>query len=95
MLPCVHKHWVKGLLHHDPFRRHDGANALKIMELVDAVSTGKKVILTKDTATTDSDGNVIGFERTAYIAVYSVDDVTFSPQDGLKFRLTERLLNLV
>ncbi len=65
------------------------------MELVDAVRTGKRVILTDDTAKTDSDGSVIGFERTAYIAVYSVDDVTFSPDDGLRFRLSERICNLI
>lgn len=33
VLPCVHKHWVKGLSHHDPFARHEGENQSKIDEL--------------------------------------------------------------
>ncbi|TPI49936.1 hypothetical protein FJW05_02395 [Mesorhizobium sp. B2-9-1] len=93
-LPCVHKYWVKGLLHHDRFQRHGYANSLQILELVQAVRNGQRVILTDDKPLFDAAGNLIGFERKGYIAVYAVDDVTYSPEEGLKFQLVERIRNL-
>lgn len=95
-LPCVHQYWVKGLLHHDRFRRHDGRDGEgeKIRELVDAIQAGKRVVLTSDEPQLDAAGEVRGFKRTGYIAVYRVEDVTYSASEGLRFRLAERLKDL-
>ncbi|WP_196814786.1 hypothetical protein [Mesorhizobium sp. L103C131B0] len=93
-LPCVHKHWVKGLLHHDRFQRHGYGNSPQILELAQAVQSGKRVILTDDKPLFDGSGNLIGFERKGYIAIYEVDDVTYIPEEGLKFRLVKRIRNL-
>ena len=93
-LPCVHKYWVKGLLHHDRFQRHGYANSSQILELVDAVQNVKRVILTEDKPNFDAAGNLIGFDRKGYVAIYAVDDVTYTPDEGLKFRLVERIRNL-
>ncbi len=94
-LPCVHKHWLTGLSYHDPFKRHEHKNiGAKIGEYVDAVAAGRRVILTDDDATLDSDGEVIAFARSRYIAVFEVDDVTYAAPDGLRFRLVDRLCHL-
>lgn len=93
-LPCVHKHWLNGLNYHDPFHRHDGANDNKINELVSAIQNSSRVILTNDEPTIDHSGEVIGFKRTSYIAVFSVADVQYSETGGLRFRLAERICNL-
>jgi len=95
-LPCVHKHWVKGLYHHDPFRRHEGgASDEKILELATAVQQLGRVILTDDDAELDTAGNVVGFKRKNYIAVFEVEDVTYSREDGLRFRLARRVCDLL
>jgi hypothetical protein len=52
------------------------------------------VILTDDKPIFDTAGNLTGFERRGYIAIYAVDDITYSPEEGLKFRLVERIRNL-
>ncbi|TPK82662.1 hypothetical protein [Mesorhizobium sp. B2-4-17] len=93
-LPCVHKYWVKGLVHHDRFQRRGYANSSQILELVQAVQQTERVILTDDKPIVDAAGNLIGFERKGYIAIYAVDDVTYSPEEGLKFRLVQRIRSL-
>lgn len=96
LLPCVHKHWQKGLAHHDPFERHEGqAKEAKIQELVDAVRHQSRVIMTEDKPTYDAQRRVVAFQRTSYVAVYRVEDVTYTPDDGLRFRLAERLIDLI
>ncbi|ESZ65943.1 hypothetical protein X729_02185 [Mesorhizobium sp. L103C131B0] len=52
------------------------------------------MILTDDKPLFDGSGNLIGFERKGYIAIYEVDDVTYIPEEGLKFRLVKRIRNL-
>lgn len=95
-LPCVHKYWVKGLLHHDPFLRHkDGLNAEKIRELAEAVERLRRVVLTDDAAHKDTSGVVTRFTRKGYIAVYEVEDVSYSEDDGLRFKLAKRLHDLM
>lgn len=94
LLPCVHKHWLKGMEHHDPFRRHEGQDTAKIDELVAAIRERGKVILTDDEPTFDTTGEVIGFKRTRYIGVFQVSDVRYDEQDGLRFRLSKRLFDL-
>lgn len=94
-LPCLHKSWLKGLSYHDPFKRHEGKGLeKKIKEAVDAIIDGRQVILTTDNEERDHDGEIIAFERTGYIAVFEVDDVTYSTSDGLRLRLTKRLYDL-
>src|SRR4051812_19909980 len=83
-LPCVHKHWLKGTTYHDPFERHKGKNNdKKIMEAVDAVAARRQVVLTDDEATLDAAGTVTAFARKNYIAVFEVEDVLYSVNDGL------------
>lgn len=98
-LPCVHKHWTKGIwpLHHDPFQRHGADTQAKIDELVDAILRLKRVILTDDVPKFGKNDEVVGFDRKrkgGYIAIYAVEDVTYSQSDGLRFRLTDRIREL-
>lgn len=92
---CAHKQWLKKTAYHDPFERHKGKNnQARIDEAVNAIKATKKVVLTADKATLDSNGVVTSFERTGYIAVFEVDDISYSVEDGLRFRLAKRLCNL-
>lgn len=94
-LPCLHKTWLKGLNYHDPFKRHEGKGLeKKINEAVDAIVVGRQVILTTDNEERDHKGEITSFERTGYIGVFEVDDVTYSANDGLRLRLTKRLYDL-
>jgi hypothetical protein len=94
-LPCVHKHWLTGRVYHDPFTRHKGKNNdKKVLEAVDAIKDGRHVILTDDDATLDASGDVTAFARKHYIAVFEVEDVQYSVEDGLRFRLSKRLCHL-
>lgn len=94
-LPCVHLHWLKGFDYHDPFKRHEGKGLEKrINEAVDAIASGRRVVLTDDKASLDANGEVTGFARSRYIAVFEVSDVTYSPADGLRFKLGHRICHL-
>ncbi|MGO8198179.1 hypothetical protein ACC735_02455 [Rhizobium ruizarguesonis] len=94
-LPCVHKHWLKWPHYHDPFKPvENGPNLTKIQEYVEAIQHEKKVILTNDTVHRDPQGMVSGFTRQSYVAMFAVDDVTFDPGTGLKFRIISRLSDL-
>ncbi|MGO6702884.1 hypothetical protein ACCS33_26090 [Rhizobium ruizarguesonis] len=94
-LPCVHKHWLKWPHYHDPFKPlENGPSLTKIHEYVQAIQHEKKVILTNDTVHRDQQGMVSGFTRQSYVAMFAIDDVTFDPGTGLKFRITSRLSNL-
>ncbi|MER9883083.1 hypothetical protein [Mesorhizobium sp. M0118] len=94
-LPCIHKHWLKGKNYHDPFERHKGKNNdQKIKEAVDAMASGRRVVLTDDYASFDASGTVSAFARKNYIAVFEIEDVQYSADDGLRFRLSKRLCNL-
>jgi hypothetical protein len=90
-LPCVHKHWVRGTTHVDP--NYDPTDP-KFMELLDAIQREKRVVLTTDNAIAHPEKKSgIGFERTGYIAVFKVDDVSTGP-DGLRFELRDRICEL-
>jgi hypothetical protein len=90
-LPCVHKHWVRGRVHVDP--NFDPSDP-KFIELVDAIEREKRVVLTNDNAIVSPEKKSgIGFERTGYIAVFEVDDVTTGPE-GLRFELRNRICEL-
>jgi len=90
-LPCVHKHWVRGSTHVDP--NYD-ADDPKFVELVEEISRLKRVILTKDNVVENpAKKSGIGFERTGYIAVFDVGDVSVGPK-GLQFDLLNRVCEL-
>lgn len=94
-LPCIHKHWLKNTSYHDPFKRHEGKGLdKKIDEAVDAMKSGRLVVLTDQNAILDDDGDVITMERKNYIAVFEVGDITYSQSDGLRLKLTRRVCNL-
>jgi hypothetical protein len=84
-LPCVHEHWKCG----DRYRDRDARPGEgKWVNFIDAIGTGKKVILTKDKIPPHGP-----WQRAGYIAVWSVDDV--SAGDGaLCFRFVEKLDDL-
>lgn len=91
-LPCVHKHWLKGLSYHDPFKPLvNGPSPARIHEYVQAIQQEKQVILTNDVTHYDQQGMVSGFTRKNYVAVFAVEDVSFDPKIGLKFKITTRL----
>lgn len=90
-LPCVHRHWwAAGGRYDDPGLQ---PGTPKGDELVAAIAACKRVILTDDKATFDEGGRVAGFERTGYIAVYSVDRVEYD-NAGLRFKFVKRLSEL-
>ncbi|MDK1489410.1 hypothetical protein QN219_04980 [Sinorhizobium sp. 7-81] len=94
-LPCVHKHWLKGLAYHDPFKPLvNGPSPAKIHEYVQAIQREKQVVLTNDAVLCDPQGMVKGFTRQNYIAVFAVENVKFDPSTGLKFTITSRLSDL-
>ncbi|TIL56784.1 MAG: hypothetical protein E5Y79_27725 [Mesorhizobium sp.] len=76
------------------YRRHENVSTVKIEELVDAIRSGGKVILTDDDASLDASGEVIGFGRTKYIAIYAATAVEYDKDNGLRLNLSERLANL-
>lgn len=95
LLPCIHKHWLKGLVYHDPFGRHEGrASEPTIREFVVVVLEKQRVVLTDDIPEFGAHGVVVAFKRTRYIAAYRVEDVSYAPDNGLTFRLAERLHDL-
>ena len=84
-LPCVHKHWLQGRQYHDP---QAAPGQPPWDDFIAAIKSGRKVVLTRDTYL-----GGIRFERTGYVAVFTVDDVAAS--DGaLTFKLTDRVVDL-
>lgn len=93
-LPCVHEYWlVNGMGYHDPFKRHVGARD-RVQKYADDIAALGQVILTRDTATLDENGDVSAFKRTGYVGVFSVGDVSYSPAQGLTLRMNKRLYSL-
>jgi hypothetical protein len=90
-LPCVHKFWWV-----NPSSYHDKDLMLshpKAGPFVDAISSIKRVILTTGNPKSGKDRRVIGFQRTGYLAIWTVDDVAFV-DDGLKFRFLHKVCDL-
>jgi hypothetical protein len=85
-LPCVYQYWRKAYDYDDP---HVSPGA-PWPEFIQAISNKCKVVLTSDNVL-DPDG--FGFERTGYIAVFSVGDVRIEGSH-LRFRFLERLAHL-
>jgi hypothetical protein len=91
ILPCVHQHWwAAGGRYDDPGLQ---PGAPKSDELAIAILAKKRVILTTDVASVDDEGNVVGFQRTGYVAVYSVAGIEFD-KAGLRFKFVKRLFEL-
>lgn len=93
-IPCAHKYWLNGLHYHDPFTAHT-AGQDKIDELVQAIKEVGKVVMTDDKPERNSVGEVVGFVRLGYIALYAVEDVSYDHAGGLRFRIAKRLENLI
>lgn len=90
-IPCVHLHWVQRLRHVDP-GYIEGESPWP--EFVQAIRDCGKVILTKDDAIAAPEKKSgFSFNRTGYIAVYSVANIEANEQ-GLSFDLTGRLCDL-
>ncbi|PEQ13249.1 hypothetical protein B2G71_07355 [Novosphingobium sp. PC22D] len=67
----------------------------KWSEFVSAIERCKRVILTNDKPiAAPSEKAGVTFERLGYIAVFAVDDVIVD-DSGLKFRLSERICDLI
>jgi len=96
-LPCAHRRWAKKNWphYHDPFKpTENGPSASKILKYVQAIKDEKQVILTNDDEHLDDEGELTGFTRLNYIAIYGVENVSFDPDAGLKFTITKRLFEL-
>jgi hypothetical protein len=80
-LPCIFPNYLHGISdYHDPFAYPTkGGQAY-----VEAIKRGR-VLLAQYTGSHET-----GWKRVPgqYIAVYAADDVTFSPDTGLRFRAT-------
>jgi hypothetical protein len=85
-LPCIHKYWLKGMQYHDP---NCVLGEKQWDEYVAAIREIKKVILTTD----DIVGDRPNFQRTGYVTIFTVDEVTLEGRD-LKLRLVDRLIDL-
>jgi hypothetical protein len=85
-LPCVHKHWWRNGVYHDP-------NAVpgekKWDDFILAIQQRKRVILTDDEPWTGG-----AFVRKGYIAIWDVDNVRIEGSD-LTFKFTNRVIDLV
>ncbi|KQW60725.1 hypothetical protein ASD03_36770 [Ensifer sp. Root127] len=66
----------------------------KLHEYVQAIEDLKKVVLTNDIVHRNLAGEVSGFTRTDYVAVFSVSDVRYEGGQSLRFRLNDRLYGL-
>jgi hypothetical protein len=88
LLPCVHRHWwVKDARYNDTGLKPSTHNSDFVLKIREA----RKVILTNDKPYTP--GSNKPFERTGYIAVWTVDDVEFD-DTGLRFRFSEKVCDL-
>lgn len=86
-LPCVHQYWSRSGKYDDPYVSE---NTPPWPEFLHAISTGKKVILTKDI---DQGDGKLPFKREGYIAVFEVENVKI--EDGhLRFAFSKRLADL-
>lgn len=90
-LPCVHRHWMKGMYHADP-GYVEGESQWPA--LVSAIRAKKRVILTNDEAFPVSENkHGMGFTRTGYIAVFAVENIE-ADEGSLRFKLVERICDL-
>ena len=95
-LPCVHKHWLKGVSYDDPWVQPGVAPWPTFLF---EIKSGGRVILTDDDLLTPDGGKKGGpvFNRRGYIAGYAVDDVRVEPdaegRHHLRFRLVRRLMD--
>lgn len=88
MLPCIHKHWLKGYLYHDPYL---DAQTKQVYDFVAAISEKRRVIATNDTVHFgENKERPIKFERENYIAVYRIEDFSWE-EPHLRFRLVEKI----
>ena len=88
-LPCIHKYWwTKGRYNDTGLR-----SCLQADELVDAIREKQRVILTTGNPVRDENGQIIRFERTGYVAIFSVDSIEFD-ECGLRFKFLKRLDDL-
>ena len=88
-LPCDHKYWWPSGDQYNDTGLKPNAQA---DELVAAIRSLKKVILTSDTPVRATDGT-LAFERTGYIAIYAVEDIEYDGS-GLRLRFVSRLEGL-
>jgi hypothetical protein len=84
-LPCVHEYFYEKSRYRSPAPENDPQH----VALIEAIQATGKVILTKDKVHGDGEG----FERLAYIAVFSVDEIVWE-NNVLTFRFKERLRDL-
>jgi hypothetical protein len=90
-LPCVHEYWCKksnSMVYDDP---HFDPTDRKWGELVEAIKTSRRVILTRDEVVNGGRG----FKRLGYIAIFEIDGVATAPDNHLRFRFTRRIANLI
>ena len=92
--PCVHNHWVKWeggrLIYVDP--GYDPPSQPKWGEFIEALTTERRAILTKDKVLGPS-GRGVNFRRAGYIALYEIDNVKIDEQT-LRFEFISRLADL-
>lgn len=99
ILPCVHRHWLRGADYNDPEAR-PGAPVWD--DFVAAIEDAGRVVLTDDRVSPPGQpGGQFGFERKGYVAIFAVKGVRVEAALGggggghhLRFSLTERLVDL-
>jgi hypothetical protein len=90
-LPCVHEYWYSRKNYNDTEAIPRNS---RFEELVSAIRSKGRVIMQKDKPPRrNSEGQTI-LERDGYIDVFLVDAIEFD-HHGLRFRVTERLCDLV
>jgi hypothetical protein len=94
-LPCVHTHWYNSRTrtYRDPFIAFEKMpSQARIEEFVAAIANGGKVIMAKTREVRrDSEGKEIAVVRGEYVGIFKVDEVAYSPNGGLHFRVIDRL----
>jgi hypothetical protein len=90
-LPCVHRHWRKGMEYDDPFTV-PGDPVWD--EFIAAIDRERRVILTDDEVLAEAtEQTPPDFRRSGYIAVFAVEDVRVEGRH-LRFRFAKRLQEL-
>ena len=88
--PCVHAHWLtQRTFYCDP---HFNPDDKKFNEIYQTLKEKNMCILTNDDV--EQNSNIPNFKRKNYIVVYEIKNVR-AAEEGLKFELTKRLIDLI
>jgi hypothetical protein len=95
LIPCVSGIWLRAENYVNPFRPplHDLATP-KDREFVVVLLQRQRVVVTDDMPERDAQGVVTALIRRGYVGLHAITDASFSPEEGLSFRLGSLIAKL-